>query len=282
MNNNLKFKYYFRQWSKGTHDFFHDLWKEGLADEAGIVMIPVFRFSTEEATQDPCWKDVVFGFRELTPTEVARIGKEHDRKYLSGCHFVSFCCEPIKMIPFLMKRYLKAGGKFENRKIANFNELNDADLIVNCTGLGGRELGDEKLHPIRGQITRVNARWMYSVMLDDSDDGNYIIPNAESVVLGGTHQVNDFNTKFSTSDDYFIMNGCQKMVPSLANAERLKNIVGLRPGRAEVRLEVEPRQNLCPIIHNVGHGGCGLTLSWGVGSDVLEKAIDILKPKSKL
>ncbi|KAG5683755.1 hypothetical protein PVAND_013020 [Polypedilum vanderplanki] len=271
------------QWSKTTHEYFHHLWLNGLAEEAGITMIPCYRLSAEEEIQNPCWKNIVFGFRELTSQEISKMSREHRRKYLSGSNFVTFCCEPIKFIPFMTKRFIKAGGKLETRKLRDFDELKDADLIVNCTGLGGKELGDEQLHPIRGQITRVSAPWMYFVMIDDSDDGNYIIPNAESVVLGGTHQYNDFNTKFSTSDNDFIMNGCQRMVKSLENAERLRDIVGLRPGRDQVRLEIVHGTNgKAPVIHNVGHGGCGVTLSWGCGQEVLEKTVEVMKGMSKL
>lgn len=48
---------------------------------------------------------------------------------------------------------------------------------MNCTGLGARELvHDSDVKPVRGQVMRVKAPWMYQVTLDDSDDGNYIIP----------------------------------------------------------------------------------------------------------
>jgi D-amino-acid oxidase len=63
------------------------------------------------------------------------------------------------------------------KKIENFEELSNFDIVVNCTGLGSLDLTkDTKMHPIRGQIIRVNAPWAYTVFSDDSDDGNYIIP----------------------------------------------------------------------------------------------------------
>lgn len=40
-----------------------------------------------------------------------------------------------------------------------------------------------------------------------------------------------------------------------------------------------------PIVHCVGHGGCGVTLSWGCGQEVCELVGDALKNdvlKSKL
>lgn len=68
----------------------------------------------------------------------------------------------------------------------------------------------------------------------------------ESVILGGTHQYNDYNRNVSNVDDQFIMNGCRKMVPAIGNAPILKQWVGLRPGRSSIRLEIEhlPNGNL--------------------------------------
>ena len=40
---------------------------------------------------------------------------------------------------------------------------------------------------------RVSAPWLRKVVLDDKDDGNYVIPNLTSVVVGGTHQDGDWN-----------------------------------------------------------------------------------------
>jgi D-amino-acid oxidase len=51
----------------------------------------------------------------------------------------------------------------------------------------------------------------------------------------------------------------------------LEQIVGLRPGRPTVRLEEEYRTT-GRIIHNYGHGGAGITLSWGCAREVADLA----------
>jgi D-amino-acid oxidase len=43
--------------------------------------------------------------------------------------------------------------------------------------------------------------------------------------------------------------------------------VGLRPSRKEVRLEAEVISGR-KVIHNYGHGGAGVTLSWGCADEV--------------
>lgn len=254
-----------------------------MAEETGISMIPVYRLTIDpEGYQRQCWENVVFGFRMLQADELARLSREHDRKYTGGSHFVSFCCEPTKFLPYLMKRFLAASGRFEKRKVLSLDdEFKNADLIVNCTGLGSKEItGDKKFHAIRGQIARVKAPWLKEVVLHEDDDGNYIIPNIDCVILGGTHQVDDFNLNVSSADSAFIFNGCKKVFPSLKNAEVIKETVGLRPGREEVRLETELRHGKPPIVHNVGHGGCGVTLCWGCADDVLKETIKVVSGKT--
>jgi D-amino-acid oxidase len=45
----------------------------------------------------------------------------------------------------------------------------------------------------------------------------------------------------------------------------LRHKVGLRPSRSAVRLERDGR-----VVHCYGHGGAGVTLSWGCADEVVE------------
>ncbi|CAF4835636.1 unnamed protein product, partial [Rotaria magnacalcarata] len=68
----------------------------------------------------------------------------------------------------------------------------------------------------------------------------YIIPQANSVVLGGTFQMNDWNTEAVESDTKTILRMCAKCLPSLKQVQHGKVQVGLRPYRDDgVRLEHE-------------------------------------------
>jgi len=62
-----------------------------------------------------------------------------------------------------------------------------------------------------------------------------------------------------------ILRDCAAAVPALAGVRVLGHRVGLRPVRPTVRLERAERGDgfAGPLVHNYGHGGGGVTLSWG-------------------
>jgi D-amino-acid oxidase len=51
--------------------------------------------------------------------------------------------------------------------------------------------------------------------------------------------------------------------PGLADARIIEVRVGLRPYRPRVRLETERLPDGALCVHNYGHGGAGVTVSWG-------------------
>lgn len=99
--------------------------------------------------------------------------------YRSGIRFLTFTCEPVKWLPYLMKQFLATGGQLKRQHIQNFEQLTNEnfDLIINCAGLnGGHIANDKKITAIRGQVMRVNASWQFNVYMDDGPSGYYIIP----------------------------------------------------------------------------------------------------------
>ena len=59
--------------------------------------------------------------------------------------------------------------------------------------------------------------------------------------------------------------------PRLTAARVTSVAVGLRPWRPAVRVEREPLGRAV-LVHNYGHGGAGVTLSWGCADDVARLA----------
>ncbi|EIE24709.1 FAD-linked reductase, C-terminal domain-containing protein [Coccomyxa subellipsoidea C-169] len=119
-----------------------------------------------------------------------------------------------------------------------WKELQHFSLVVNCTGIGAARLfGDTEMYPVRGHVIRVRAPWIKSNYF--LDECNYIIPQTNTVVLGGTAQRGDADCAPREEDRQHIWQGCLRIMPSLAQAKPEMEWVGLRPGRKSVRLEFE-------------------------------------------
>ncbi len=75
---------------------------------------------------------------------------------------------------------------------------------------------------------------------------------------------------------------CLDFLPLLQKAQLVVDEpvrVGLRPARqCNVRLEEEQGTT---IIHNYGHGGSGITLSWGCGQEVVARINSLLRPSPR-
>jgi D-amino-acid oxidase len=89
-------------------------------------------------------------------------------------------------------------------------------------------------------------------------------------VLGGTSQAGDANTEPDPAVADMIVARCAEIDPRLTGARVLGHRVGLRPARPLVRLEPETLGST-RVIHNYGHGGAGVTLSWGCAAQVLQE-----------
>jgi D-amino-acid oxidase len=144
--------------------------------------------------------------------------------------------------------------------------------VVSCAGLGARELAaDLTVYPVRGRIVRVTNPGLTLSVRDEQHPGGraYVHPRMHDCILGGTLEDGQWDTAVDPVAGAAIVERCYNLVPALRGAQVLEQVVGLRPGRATVRLEEgEPIGAGTRVVHNYGHGGAGITLSWGCAADV--------------
>jgi len=84
----------------------------------------------------------------------------------------------------------------------------------------------------------------------------------DHVVLGGTQSTEDTSTVPDPQIAEEIVQRCVEIEPRLGAAEIRGHQVGLRPARPTARLETEQIAT-ARCVHNYGHGGSGVTMSWG-------------------
>jgi D-amino-acid oxidase len=142
--------------------------------------------------------------------------------------------------------------------------------VVNCSGLAARALvGDDSVTPVRGQVVLVEQVGLEEWLLasDGQTDLTYVVPREKVVVIGGTAQEGAYEPRPDPAVAQEILDRARGLVPELARATVVGHRVGLRPARPAVRLEAE-RVDDGTVVHCYGHGGAGVTLSWGCADDV--------------
>ncbi|WP_338894850.1 FAD-dependent oxidoreductase [Streptomyces sp. TG1A-60] len=167
---------------------------------------------------------------------------------------------------WLRGRFVAAGGAVEARTVSDLAAV-DARVVVNCTGLGARELvPDPSVRPVRGQLVAVEnpgvTTWLTSVDHAGSES-TYFMPQPGGLVLGGTAEEDVWSMTPDPVIAEEIVKRCAAVRPEIADARVLDHRVGLRPARPAVRLERELLPGGRVLVHNYGHGGAGVTVAWG-------------------
>lgn len=182
-------------------------------------------------------------------------------------------------LPWLRARCVERGVRFVRREIRTLDEAIDAcALVVNCTGLASRELAhDDELVPIRGQVLRVAAHFARDFVIDENcpDGLCYVVPRGRDVVIGGSASEGREDLVPDDGETAAILARARRHLRDVSIDDVLETKVGLRPGRATVRLEAEfPRAGRL-VIHDYGHGGAGVTLAFGCASEVVRLAEEL-------
>ncbi len=197
--------------------------------------------------------------------------------YLTGWRLTAPLVTMPQYLSWLHERYRSAGGRAI--RLIRYPTLADASraaatrVMVNCTGCGANELvPDPEVTPVRGQAVVVANPGItrFFVGFGPGGDLTYCFPHGDRVVLGGTEQPGDWNREPDPRLAKQIIANCSVIEPALEGAAVLEHRVGLRPVRPQVRLEAVRAPDGVTVVHNYGHGGAGVTLSWGCATEAAE------------
>lgn len=178
-----------------------------------------------------------------------------------------------RYLAWIEGRFAALGGFREQRALGSLEEaLEEAEVVVCCAGLGARELvPDPSVFPIRGQVLRVARGDLERVFVDERRPEGlaYVVPRRDDAVLGGIAEEGRSELAPDPAASEGILARCARLEPRVLELERLEVKVGLRPGREVVRLEAEVPAPGKLLVHDYGHGGAGVTLSWGCAEEVV-------------
>lgn len=139
------------------------------------------------------WEMAVAGGFEGTPANPAEVGIVADAALrVDGALLI----DPTIYLPALLDDLRGAGAELRLQPFASMDDVLEleADVVVNCTGLGARALcGDDTLVPIKGQLVHLDADPDIDFMLIDEASGCYMFPRPTSIVLGGSFVEGDWS-----------------------------------------------------------------------------------------
>ncbi|MCY3833624.1 MAG: FAD-dependent oxidoreductase [Chloroflexi bacterium] len=255
-----------RTWAAATLDYFLKLTDE---PNSGVTLQRM-REVYAQRVADPWYRDLLPFFQRLSKHEL-RHGMTDG--YLMDVPMVA----PPIYLDRLHSQFLATGGRIETKTVDSLLELTaKAQLLINCSGVGARDLAnDAGVYPIRGQTALLDAKGI-RVGYMDNEAVHHIFPRADGVLIGGVKDEGNWNQDLEPGLLAKMIERCSRIESRLAQAKVLREFVGLRPGRADVRLEVETLSDGGAVIHNYGHGAVGYTLSWGCAQEVTKLAQSLL------
>jgi D-amino-acid oxidase len=244
-------------WARHTLDV---LTKLAAEPGTGVRLATGAELARDEA-ELPFWAGLVPGLRRLAAAGLAD-------GFVTGWRYTVPLADMPVYLEYLRGRFTEAGGRLE---IAPVTSLTSAPVVVNCTGLGARELvPDPAVYPVRGQVVITGNPGLTEFLISRDEqvtDVSYLFPHDATVVVGGTKQAGAESLDPDPGTAQAILASAIRLEPRLAGAAVLGHRVGLRPCRPDVRVEPETRDGTL-IWHNYGHGGAGISVSWGCAAEV--------------
>jgi len=123
-------------------------------------------------------------------------------------HAVTFTSLTMDTGPYLLKlldKFRAMNGSIVRMKLKSLQDAArlhpSASVVINCTGLGSRDLLDVKdahMYPLRGQVVLLRAPWIKegrTLQIGQAEGGEktYVIPRVSGdVIIGGTREANDW------------------------------------------------------------------------------------------
>jgi D-amino-acid oxidase len=249
------------QWSARAYDVFQGLVRAGRPEVRMVHGIEASR----TPIPSPGWAHDLPGFRECDPGELPS-------GFASGWHYTAPIVDMPSYLGYLERRLIAAGGTLEIADVRSLRET-PASVVVNCSGIGARELvPDPEVEPIRGQLVAVRNPGVTDFFAEHTavlDEMTYLLPQGEVLLLGGSAEKGQFDPVPDLAVAAGIIERCAGIVPAIATARVLGHRTGIRPDRPEIRLEHENVGGQ-DVVHNYGHSGAGVSLSWGCADSVLE------------
>ena len=289
---------YKRAWALDTLHRFRSM-AQDFGPKAGITLGSVYFYfqnpeDVEEAREDSLWwmaDPLTFekGQNEILIEQKSIDVRDATLRYRTVCRLP--IVEMTRYLPWLVRFADEIGVKFVS-KSSFFDEQDifegsDADgKVVACGGWTPATIGieDAELKGISGQIFESSfsehggiANEVHSAQMPDGTRPVYVVTNSETAWLGGTafsesFEIGRHGPEYDLNEESRVLREVEQLTgKQLSSAtDPFDRRVGIRPYRTSVRVEKLLREdNSTPVVVNYGHGGSGISLSWGCADEAI-------------
>lgn len=259
------------QWAARSYEVFAGL--AGTPGEPGVRLVDGVEAS-RTPIPSPAWAVALPGYRECRPEDLPT-------GFVTGWRYTAPIIDMPPYLRRLEERLVAARGEvLLGERLATLADgFADAAVVVNCSGVGARELvPDPELQPIRGQLVAVRnpgLREFFAEHTDELGEMTYLLPQGDVLLLGGSAEKGEAERVADAQVAAAIVERCGEIFPAVRDAEVIGHRSGIRPSRPEVRVDHEDLGDR-HIVHNYGHSGAGVSLSWGCADDVARLVVDLL------
>jgi D-amino-acid oxidase len=244
------------KWCKRSYQVYHQLSRDPSSGVSMQNLLKVVRPGVQEQETTWCSFMPEGSYRVLEPHEIPA-------GYAIAYNVQVPLIETQIFLPWLMSGLQQMNVAIVKNQVQSLDEIVGADVIINCSALGARQLCDDRsLVPVRGQVALLAPKKMLSIFLDN-ELPLYIVPRKDAIIVGGTYEEGVTEAVTEPATITGLLDRAYNVFPELRDQQIIGSWAGIRPYRPLVRVEKEGK-----IIHNYGHGGSGFTLAWGCAAEV--------------
>ena len=291
------------EWFQYSFNHFQQCEQNGVVGVHSVQAYNLYHPDAEQEEKIPFWSQIVREFHQITGEERQQLrntlGPHIELADEGCCTYGSIIADQSHYLPWLTSHLIHTLGNVRvielPQKLSSLHHVTQVfppsagcTLICNCTGFGSyylQDVQDTALVPVRGQVVRIkkpttcnNVAYTYSAV----NDFTYVLPNHDTIVLGGTAEQNQFELVVDHEVTNRVLGNAIAFLPELKhNLQVVKAWTGRRPTRSPLRMEIEEGlgggggARLPPVLHLYGHGGCGVTIGIGSAHDAV---VNVVKP----
>jgi D-amino-acid oxidase len=246
------------------------------------------------------WQNLVYKMRIPSQADLVRAGYMHAWLFQTPIVNTPAMLEHMlaKLVSMQVDVNVETGRVYESidQVCRDAKELG-CDTVVNCTGLGSRDLmQDNSIVGARGillKLDRASCTRLPSItgsLSDNVDDEGdvgqdvvitaeeepwgtanypcYMIPRGDTIVVGGSYIEGDYRQEITDQERKQLVQNAELMGIDMSKAKITGEWVGFRPVRPQVRCEIDARYTGgVRVVHNYGMGGSGWTVNVGAAKE---------------